>query len=112
MSLFGCSELINIGGGFVAIARWIQEPCYQIGIWIWNKMELHQQFLFWFPTSGDYKYHEPTQKPIDPPYKIALANKRGAEAPETDEPEEEFKNENLETKMSDCTLWRKNKMIV
>ena len=26
MTLFGCAELINTGGGFVAIARWIQEP--------------------------------------------------------------------------------------
>ena len=40
MALFGCRELINIGGRFVAIARWMQEPCCQIGIWIWNKREL------------------------------------------------------------------------
>ena len=36
MALFGWRELINIGGGFVAIARGMQEPCCQIGIWIWN----------------------------------------------------------------------------
>ena len=36
MALFGCRELINIGEGFVAIARWMQEPCCLIGIWIWN----------------------------------------------------------------------------
>ena len=37
MALFGCREIINIGGGFVA--RWMQEPCCQIGIWIWNNVD-------------------------------------------------------------------------
>ena len=39
MALFGCRELINVGGGFVAIARWMQEPCCKVGIWIWNTDE-------------------------------------------------------------------------
>ena len=28
-------------------------------------------------AANHYKYHEPVQKPIDPPYKKALAEKRG-----------------------------------
>jgi len=43
--------------------------------------------------AGEYRYHEPTQKPIDPPYKTALASKRGEDV-----------EHNLETQMSDCTL--------
>ena len=30
-----------------------------------------------YPLEQDYKFHEPAQKPIDPPYKAALAQKRG-----------------------------------
>ena len=37
MALFGCRELINIGGVFVTIAKCLEEPCCQIGIWIWNR---------------------------------------------------------------------------
>ena len=36
-----------------------------------------------------YKYHEPVQKPIDPPYKRALAEKRG---------------EDVETLMNECDI--------
>ena len=32
MALFRCRELFNIGGGFVAIAGWMQEPCFQVGL--------------------------------------------------------------------------------
>ena len=40
VALFGCRELIKIGGGFVAIARLMQKPCCQIGIWIWNNLKI------------------------------------------------------------------------
>ena len=38
---------------------------------------------------SEYKYHEPVQKPIDPPYKRALAEKRG---------------EDVETLMNECDI--------
>ena len=41
-------------------------------------------------AAAAYKYHEPVQKPIDPPYKTYFAEKRGAD--------------NLEEKMSECDI--------
>ena len=38
-----------------------------------------------YPLEEDYKYHEPNQKPIDPPYKTALAKKRGEDHHLTDQ---------------------------
>ena len=50
-------------------------------------------------AAGVYKYHEPVQKPIDPPYKRAMAEKRG-EKIENDEKQ----NENLEEQFSECDI--------
>ena len=36
----------------------------------------------------EYKYREPTQKPINPPYQSALALKRGEQAQAKDNPED------------------------
>ena len=36
----------------------------------------------------EYKYREPTQKPINPPYQTALALKRGEQAQSKDNPED------------------------
>jgi tRNA (cytidine32/guanosine34-2'-O)-methyltransferase len=41
-----------------------------------------------------YDYHEPTQMPIDPPYKRALAAKRGQDVEST----------NTETKLANCHI--------
>ena len=35
-------------------------------------------------TGAEYQYHEPTQNPIDPPYKTALEKKRGETSERTE----------------------------
>ena len=41
---------------------------------------------------SEYKYHEPVQKPIDPPYKTAIAERRG---------------EDIEKKLEECDINQK-----
>ena len=53
-----------------------------------------------------YEYHEPTQKPIDPPYKKALELKRGAGESDKDNKEETAseQEENISDTLQQCSL--------
>ena len=68
-------------------------------------LETKHSFCIQLEDGKEYKYLEPTQKPINPPYKTALAAKRG----QVDEQIEEPINisDNVEESMASLSIQNK-----